>query len=269
MTTETLDPEELTDEYMNDGFEYAASERDLEQQDAYERLLDTTEIGPKGFRENPIMVACMDERARPADGRPVIGIAGSGVLMSDAQRRVALDKMEAAGIDLRDLIVTDHENCGACELYCQDHPEVTPDEAAEESAVRLAAMSDTVKPIESIGWSEQADLSARGHEGSHHARVIYIDFTGRFNPVAAELPDGFLISAAYSPDNGYLQTEVKIAQEIAIGGHGRGPDYFKENGPLVLAVIAEDAAAAAAALGESVDHRAEVTRTLFIKPNLR
>jgi len=243
---------------------------DLDQHDKYELLLTAAdgevELSPKAFAELPRTVVCMDERARVAG--PVIGLAGSGILATDEQRARFVAKLEAAGIDQAALQVTHHESCGAAGLFVEANPhlETTPAVAAERAARELKTATASEVEVTKIGWSDDSHHEAVGHPDHHHARVIYIDFTGRFDPDVAGLPDGFLISAAYSPDDEYLQREVTLAQDIAAGPHGRGEKYFREHSPLLLVIVSDQPESAELALGNSLHRRPDITRILYVKP---
>ena len=244
---------------------------DLEQPVEYGRLLDIAEgraeVDPAAFAELPRVVACMDERARV--GEPVIGFAGSGVLVTADQRQRFVAKVKAMGIDPARLQITYHEECGAASIFCETNPGLTPAEAAERAADSLKSAAGFEAPVAKIGWSDDARYRALGRPDRHHARVVYIDFTGRFDPEAVGLPDGFLISAAYSPDHEYLRREVTLAQDIAAGRHGRGADYFRKNGPLLLTIVSVDPDTDLKSLGDSLEHRSDITRTIFIEPGIK
>src|SRR3990167_9790240 len=89
----------------------------------------------KATKELPKAVFCMDGRIRPntPELRSFIGLAGSGVLLSDEQLDIFVSKIKAAGIDSTEIAVTWHERCGACTVYKQEHPEDarSQDELAE------------------------------------------------------------------------------------------------------------------------------------------
>jgi hypothetical protein len=189
------------------------------QQQKYDKLRKlnfTHKEIESAFAEKPVAVVCIDERARLSD-KPVIGLAGTGVLFTDKQRAKFLENVRAFGLDISELEFTQHESCGACGLYCKDHPENTPDEMAEKSAKHMAKSANAKKTVTRIGWTSDCHHKAVGHSHAHHARAIYVDGTGRFNPAKLGLPDGFILSVKYSPDDEYSRKELAIAQSIAMG----------------------------------------------------
>src|SRR3989339_20351 len=208
------------------------------QYDKLRRLEFGAEELASAFMEKPVGIVCIDERARIGH-KPVIGLAGTAVLMTDPQREKFIANIREDGIDPSELEFTQHESCGACGLYCKDHPENTPEEMAEKSAKHLAQLAGAKKPVTQIGWTSGCEHEAIGDSHAHHASVIYVDGTGRFNPAKLGLPDGFLLSVKFSPDWDYAKTELAIAQSIAMGDHGLGKDYFKTNGPLLIVLVGD------------------------------
>jgi hypothetical protein len=72
----------------------------------------------------------------------------------------------------------------------------------------------------------------------HHARVVYVDATGRFNPARLPaLPPGFVVSRRYMTPKQAVE-EVRLAMSIAFGEHGFG-DRFSSRGPLLIIPIGD------------------------------
>ncbi len=191
------------------------------------------------FHLIPKRIVCMDERVQLREYRePIIGLAGSGILLSDKQRQRFVDKL-AQEVDPGTITVTYHEYCGACNLYCFDHPDQQPLPVAKKSAEELRKMLGTNKPLEKIGWSDDCQIKAAGKTDFHHARVIFVDGTGKFNPGRLKLIDGFLLSVRYYPDDAYIMKEISIAISLCFGNHGFGQERFHQY-PLLIALIGDE-----------------------------
>lgn len=196
----------------------------------------------RAFADKPTRVVCIDERARVAGSdEPVIGLAGSGVLLTDNQREVFLRNLQKAGIDPTQVEITEHgASCGACGIYCKQNPGKDVATVAKESASHLAEMAGTAKPVTSIGWADGDTYRALGFEVAHHARVIYIDGTGCFAPGKLGFPDGFVLSAKYTEGiDDYANAELGIAAGIAMGDHGLGKEFFEKEGPLLVVLVGD------------------------------
>ena len=81
----------------------------------------------------------------------------------------------------------------------------------------------------------------------HNACAVWFDATGKFNPdkIGSSIPKGFLIdykvssSTGREEDKGYPFAELQVAINIALGDHGFGGKFTKEN-PFTIVVIAND-----------------------------
>lgn len=190
----------------------------------------------KAFSEQPKVVKCIDERVVIGE-QSTIGLAGSGVLVSDQDYPSLVAKLKLAGVSE----VTYHEGCGACRLFCKQELEKCGDKLDEEevalnSAYKLNnALEINSNPTRS-GYSPSDQYQMTGDIHLHHARAIYVDGTGCFNPQLLDIPAGFLVSAKYHPNIEYTKQEVNIAIGIALGGHGFGKEYFSKE-PLIVLVI--------------------------------
>lgn len=187
------------------------------------------------FHAHPKIIQCIDERI--ALGAPAIGLAGSGILLSDAELKKVVTRLKSAGVDQ----VTYHEGCGACALWCNEHENTTGDhvetiDAAIASAQKLQSLLQPKHKLQRAGYSALSHHPMTGHPHFHHARAAVIDFTGTFDSRVLDLPAVFLISAAYHPSINYTRKEIDIAISIALGDHGFGKKRFLQQ-PFVLLVV--------------------------------
>ncbi len=183
----------------------------------------------------PVAVKCIDERV--VLDQPALGLAGSGVLLSDEDFAIVSKKLKAIGIKL----ATYHEHCGACSLFCDEWQKTTGQsraimEVAHESACKLQNYFNPKSYVHLAGYSDECHINMIGDPSLHHARAIIIDYSGRFNARELNLPAAFLISAAYHPSPAYTTKEINIALSIALGSHGFGVEMFSSE-PLAVVCI--------------------------------
>jgi hypothetical protein len=190
---------------------------------------------------NPQAIVCMDGRIRPNGlERPFLGLAGSGVLFSDAQITKFKQNLLNHGVNPATLTVTWHEHCGACAVYKERTGDKrSQDEIAQWSAQKLADGIGSTMPVKSIGWSEDYDYKANGDPHKHSEPCIVIDYTGKLDTKAAAVDDSFLLSHAYAPDAEWQKEELEIALSIAMGDHGPGLEHFTAN-PMPVYLIGAD-----------------------------
>jgi hypothetical protein len=180
------------------------------------------------FKLSDKSVRCIDE------GTPGgIHIAGSAILLSTEDKKAELEKvieeLRGAGADG----VYSHEGCGAAKLYLNSLPE---DQRGEKSYTEHAI--DWAKKL-----AEILSVPYKGHitdlkrpKEFHNARIAYFDGSGKFDPFKIkEIPDGFIISRYYL-DPEYAKAELGVALSIAMGDHGFGEKFTKEN-PFIIAPI--------------------------------
>ena len=169
-------------------------------------------------------LCCMDEGTPIGDMRS----AGSGILTEGEQRTAFVKALKAAGVKE----VTSHAGCGAAALYRKRHglDEMSVDEVAMDQAKRMAAELGVPYKGHIMDLQRPAEF--------HHARIVYVDATGRFNPARLkELPPGFVVSRRYMTPEQALE-EVRIAMSIAFGDHGFGDKFFPRE-PLLIVPIAD------------------------------
>lgn len=209
-------------------------------------------------QELPRAVFCMDGRIRPnqPDQRPFIGLAGSGVLWSDEEVGIFVQKLKDAGIDTSQVTVTWHDFCGACSVFKAKHPEDerTQNEIAIWGAERLASALGSKKPVLRVGWSDDCNIKASGDPHKHTEPAIVIDGTGKADIEALKLDTSFLLSHAYAPDPDWIQQECDIALNIAMGEHGPGKDYFNQS-PMPIYVFANN--------NEQQNHYSQILKQVF------
>ena len=187
--------------------------------------LESLPILSEAFKLSDHSVRCIDE------GTPGgIHIAGSGILLStddkQAQLESLIEKLRSAGVDG----TYSHEGCGAAKLYAEtimNNPDKSHDYAISW-AQKLAG-------ILNIPYKGHIAELSRPKE-FHNARIAYYDGSGRFDPFRfKEIPNGFIISRYYL-DPEYSKQELSIALSIALGHHGFGDKFTKDN-PFIIAPI--------------------------------
>lgn len=214
------------------------------QNKQYERLRHLNQESPEqifgqdqwheAFAQQPKKVVCIDERVHISDaGKPEICIAGTLVLMDDAQRQITLSRLRQAGITG----VTYHEFCGAAGLFKDNHHDDSRSilEIARDAAQKVADELGLPSP-QKIGYSQDSDIPMRGINEFHHARIVIVDGSGRFNPGILGIKDSFQSSVYYHPDREYTAKEIELMLGIIMGGHGFGKERFTKTPALVLLV---------------------------------
>ena len=204
-------------------------------QETLQNLMEACSGFSEAFAHKLDTIACGDGRV--LYGRQ-IGLAGSGVLMSERQR----DKF-AATYRGQIKTVTSHEGCGAAKLKFDElvKDKIMPFEIrdadqfgkiqAELLAQELEA-EDVYLPIEEMA-SEV-----------HNERMLVLDATGCFDSTnLKDLPPHFVASGfGFGLDAEYMKKEISVYSGIALGDHGFGRTRFNEKSPFYLMVVANDAA---------------------------
>lgn len=169
-------------------------------------------------------LVCIDDRLVGIPSLPApanyVHMAGEGILNPHAQ----------ADLQGRIAGVVPHEGCGAKALYCVQRQITTgdPDTVGMQAVDRLAAALG-VPVVQRITRAEIAPI--------HFARAVYYDGTGRFDwSRVLGLPPGFVVSRGLLSDSAYAQTEVTVAMDIALGGHGFGARFTAAMPLYVVAV---------------------------------
>lgn len=173
-----------------------------------------------------------------SDGRVLsgkkIGIAGSGLLLSDEERAIFVDRFKG-----KIKTITTHDDCGAAALKFKTlTPEEIPegvtnsDEYGTYCGKKLA--EDLGAKREYLGRDEMANEY-------HNETALVIDQTGKFDSTnLAGFPPHFVCTGAglgFSAE--YMKSEVKTLAGIALGHHGFG-DRFDEQNPFRIIVAAKN-----------------------------
>ncbi len=203
--------------------EHNAAMQKLIQEGVEAAMADIPNLEQAFVGEEPTL-CCMDEGTPMGNMRS----AGSGILTEGEERTAFVGALKAAGVKE----VTSHAGCGAAALYRKRHglEKMSVDDVAIEQAKRMAAELGVPYKGHITDLQRPAEF--------HHARVVYVDATGRFNPARLkELPPGFVVSRRYMTPAQALE-EVRIAMSIAFGDHGFG-NKFSSREPLLIMPITD------------------------------
>lgn len=177
----------------------------------------------KAFVLNDKTIHCIDERTPGG-----IHAAGSLILVNEEEALEFLKRSGANGI-------TSHRECGAVKLWAgQNGKDLSGAEKyAEEWSRHLAELATEKlgRPVEYKGHLEVTP------SGFHVAQIVYLDETGRFNPVIPNLLPGFVISRRFE-NPGQAMAELDIAIKIALGDHGFG-DLITPETPFLITTISD------------------------------
>jgi len=177
---------------------------------------------------------CIDEGVEPENGKNAVYIAGSGILYKrDELKGKSMEERADAftkAIDrsaVRD--VTSHQLCGACGM-CKEFG---------EDAEKVAMMwGKAIAKKLGVPYIDHVPPARRPKE-FHDALFAYYDGTGRFqDPARAGLPKGFTYSRGILNDGAQGAFEIGVARSIAMGDHGFGKRFTKEN-PFTIVVIGD------------------------------
>lgn len=164
-----------------------------------------------------------------SDGRVVssgvkVAIAGEGILLNESDRKILESVLKDKNIP-----ITGHEGCGAAGMA---HPGPDSDKYGYAGAEKLA--SET-------GNKYQEVHHENFRSPVHDERSLVIEGTLRFNPAAwNEFPAQFIASsAALGLSDSYIATEAKALTGIALGDHGLGERFTKEN-PFYVIISAQN-----------------------------
>lgn len=164
---------------------------------------------------------------------------GLGVFLKDDPEKVEkfVSKLRAAGVRNTEL----HSDCGAVKLLANEimnRYACTKEEARERAEQEMEQWAQTIATKlggKCLGTREVVPSNF------NPARVIYLDFTGRFNPGAAQeiFPDGFVVSGKYLPVYD-MRRQVKTGISIATGEYGYGKLLNPEYAALPIVVVANN-----------------------------
>jgi hypothetical protein len=201
----------------------------LEQLNAGKKLSEILSVGEViKAMENPLdTIDCSDERVQAGKK---IGIAGSGILLPDAEKVQFIETYRG-----KIKTVTAHEGCGAAALKFQGMtalPEgvTNADELGAYYAKQLAL---------DLGAEYRYITELTNH--FHDGKAIVVDATGKLDSAElTDLPPHFVCTGfglGFSPE--YMEMEISLLAGIAIGHHGFGERFTKDQ-PFYLLLFADD-----------------------------
>jgi hypothetical protein len=176
-----------------------------------------------------------------SDGRVLrgkkIGIAGSGLLLSPEERAKFIERYRGKIKE-----VTTHRDCGAAAKKFAEIKAVSPE--AIPAGIENADDYGTdcgQKLAEELGARHRfLDMEQMANE-SHNEVAIVLDGTARFDSTNFEgFPPHFVCTGAglgFSPE--YMKAELETLSGIALGHHGYGKRFDREN-PLYIMVVAKN-----------------------------
>ncbi len=188
-----------------------------------------------GFKESFCDLDTIDcSDGRVLDGHK-IGIAGSGLLLSEQERAVFVERFKG-----KIKALTAHADCGAAakkfnSLKSEEIPEgiSNSDEYGAYCAKKLA---------EQLG-ADYKFLSREEMASEYHNEVaIVLDQSGKFDSTNLDdFPAHFVCSGAglgFSKD--YMKAELETLTGIALGHHGFGAERFTDENPFYIIVSADN-----------------------------
>lgn len=177
---------------------------------------DSSFISPDALarKESKVCIGCMDERVPSPDGGMKVGVAGSGVLMTDMPRLdlrsvtaeqiyAYIESQESGDANFKKFVATmlrkkqegwdietsDHEGCGAVGIFGDALEETLKSagnpikldrkEVAARAAKRLHAALGLEGRNRSAAFAEGSDIEMDGHPEIHDAFAMVIDLSGR------------------------------------------------------------------------------------------
>lgn len=190
----------------------------------------------KAFAQTPCCLGCSDGRIREAR----LGRAGMGILAGVEQTAEAIRSLLVKDEIKGTLVIKSHDGCGAAGLVCRKMisegklPEGYP---SDELGKKFA--QDVVETLKSQGYDVIYEHTpAVEMDEFHNERVVYLDGTDSISLEGADLPRGFILSG-FGFSEGETAEELKALCGIALGDHGFGERFTKEN-PFRVIVSAKD-----------------------------
>ena len=192
-------------------------------------IMDSLEKIQEAFTDLDVIV-CSDGRVLPSDGAK-LGIAGEGILLGEEDLKRLVENCKG-----KIKKVTSHEDCGAAGVAFRGDSKGKnkPDELGIEFAQILA---------EKLGAEYEHLPMSKMKNTIHNERFICFDGTGRFNPEALkEMPGQFVCSGyAFGLGEDYLEIEIATLAGIALGDHGFGKKFTKDNKFMIIVSAKDDA----------------------------
>lgn len=183
------------------------------------------------FEEIPKALGCSDGRCQEHR----LGLAGNGILLSERELNEFVNNNKG-----QISMVMSHEGCGAAALEYERRKkagEPLPEEVVTSDDFGIFHSKNLAKRLGAeYGHTKACDMSGK----VHNERAIYLDGRRGVNPKALpELPAGFICSGpVMGLDSSYMRKEIETLASIALGDHGFGGRFNKDN-PLYVVVSAE------------------------------
>lgn len=165
---------------------------------------------------------CIDEGT--VDG---LHLAGQGILMDFNEVVDILLKSGADG-------AYSHKGCGAAGIFARLHG-ISADQADQKGIEFTQRVSEAAK-IPYLGCLEASEMKRPA--SFHNAAMAYYTALP-INPFGVEgLPNGFVVNRGIHTVALHAADEAKLAAQIALGDHGFGERFTREN-PFILAVVGD------------------------------
>ena len=221
-----------------------------------------------------LKIVCMDERINESDVNAVVvrdgggGILRNSNIAEDIQKIIESPAQIAADyiklikkLGIKKVIVTSHENCGACSLSRKNDEQQKKYYSELIDAIKNGAQKEGLNlEVTSDYISAKPNHNPEGRKlaGIHDARgVYYANVEAVFNPQKiTDLFSGFVVSrgmfdggsAPKGYQTSYPKANVKVALDLAFG-HGFG-HRFSADQPFVLMAVGSDVASRDMAIAE-------------------
>lgn len=185
----------------------------------------------KVFEKSPKVLGCSDGRCQEHR----LGMAGNGILLSEWELDEFVNKNKG-----QISMVMSHEGCGAAALEYERKKkagESLPEGVVTADDFGIYHSKNLAKRLGAeYSHTKACDMSGK----VHNERAIYLDGKSGVNPKAIPgLPAGFICSGpAMGLDSSYMRKEIETLASIALGDHGFGERFNKDN-PLYIVVSAE------------------------------
>ena len=180
----------------------------------------------KVFRETPCCLGCSDGRIHEAR----IGRAGMGIVAGVEKTVTAIKKMFDEGKVKGRLVIKSHDGCGAAKIVCDqliEKGKLPQNYNSDDLGIKFA--KDVTVALQQGGYDVVCEhTSEKEMDALHDEVAIYFDGTQSINIENSDFPRGFIFSNL-DFDSTECVTELKALCGIALGDHGFGKRFTKEN----------------------------------------